>query len=75
MANITQTAEDAGTASEPFVDEKVILQRVPISRRTLYVWRESGKVPFIKVPGSRRVVFHWASFEQALLRLQRGRAA
>ena len=56
---------------EAFLDEKELLQRLPISRRTLFTWRTSGKIPYVCV-GGRRVLFHWPSVEAALLRLQRG---
>jgi predicted site-specific integrase-resolvase len=54
-----------------FIDTETMLQRLPISRRTLATWRTSGKIPFVNVTG-RRVLFHWPSVESALLRLQRG---
>jgi hypothetical protein len=59
-------------AEAGFIDEKELLRRVPVSRRTLFGWRESGKIPCVRLPGSRRVLFHWPSVEAALLRLQRG---
>jgi hypothetical protein len=55
-----------------FLDEKQILARIPISRRTLFNWRASGKIPFVRL--GRRNLFHWPSVEQALLRQQRGGA-
>jgi hypothetical protein len=55
-----------------FLDEKEILARIPISRRTLFNWRMSGKIPFVHL--GRRNLFHWPSVEQALLRQQRGGA-
>jgi predicted site-specific integrase-resolvase len=54
-----------------FIDEKEMLLRLPISRRTLFNWRFAGKIPFVNL-GGRRVLFHWPSVEQALLRHQRG---
>ena len=54
-----------------FIDTATLLQRLPISRRTLATWRTSGKIPFVNVTG-RRVIFHWPTVEQALLRMQRG---
>jgi predicted site-specific integrase-resolvase len=60
------------TALTPgFIDERELLRRVPVSRRTMFNWRESGKIPFVHV-GGRRVLFHWPSVEQALLRAQKG---
>jgi hypothetical protein len=53
-----------------FLDEKEMLRRLPISRRTLFNWRASGKIPHLKI--GRRNLFHWPSIEAALLRQQRG---
>jgi predicted site-specific integrase-resolvase len=54
-----------------FIDEKQLLARLPVSRRTLFSWRTSGKIPFVRL-GGRRIIFHWPSVEAALLRYQRG---
>jgi predicted site-specific integrase-resolvase len=54
-----------------FIDERELLKRLPVSRRTLFSWRTSGKIPFVHL-GGRRILFHWASVEKALLRQQRG---
>lgn len=65
---------DIGTARPSqagFIDEVELLKRLPVSRRTLFQWRASGKLPFVRVSG-RRILFHWDSVEQALLRQQRG---
>jgi len=53
-----------------FLDEKELLKRLPICRRTLFNWRESGKIPCIKI--GRRCLYHYPSIQAALLRLQRG---
>jgi hypothetical protein len=55
-----------------FIDEKELLTRLPVSRRTLWQWRATGKIPCVRVPGGRRVLFHWPSVEAALLRKQKG---
>jgi len=65
--NAQQTASASG---EGFLDEKQILTRLPVSRRTLFNWRASGKIPHVKI--GRRNLFHWPSVEAALLRQQRG---
>ena len=57
--------------SKIFITESELLERIPISRRTLFHWRKSGKIPFIRLSG-RRVLFHWESVQAALLRSQRG---
>jgi predicted DNA-binding transcriptional regulator AlpA len=54
-----------------FLAEKELLKRLPISRRTLFDWRTSGKIPCVRL-GGRRILFHWPSVEAALLRQQRG---
>jgi len=62
--------DSAAASGEPFLDEKQLLTRLPVSRRTLFNWRASGKIPHVKI--GRRNLFHWPSVEQALLRQQRG---
>ena len=52
-----------------FINQKQLLARLPISRRTLFNWRTSGKIPCVR-PGGRRILFHWPSVEAALLRHQ-----
>lgn len=54
-----------------FLNEKQLLQRLPISRRTLFSWRTKGIIPSVQTAG-RRVIFHWPSVEAALLRYQVG---
>lgn len=53
-----------------FIDEKELLRRIPVSRRTAFTWVQTGKLPCVKI--GRRKLFHWPSCEQALLRRQRG---
>lgn len=53
-----------------FIDEVEMLKRLPVSRRTLFQWRQCGKIPFVRLSG-RRLLFHWPSVEAALLRAQR----
>jgi len=69
MVKIEQATATANTPG--FIDEKEMLLRLPISRRTLFSWRTSGKIPYVNC-GGRRILFHWPSVEAALLRLQRG---
>lgn len=54
-----------------FINEATALSRVPVSRRTWYSWRRKG-LPYIRLPGSRRVLYDWGSVRQWLLRQQRG---
>ncbi len=68
-----------GNGSEPnrttsthacFIDEKQLLTKLPISRRTLGNWKAKGFLPYIKI--GRRCLYDWASVQGALLRRQRG---
>ena len=65
IPNQPATAETPG-----FIDEKELLRRIPVSRRTAFTWVQTGKLPCVKI--GRRKLFHWPSCEAALLRQQRG---
>jgi hypothetical protein len=68
----TWTEQSQSSAGEiGFINEKQLLAKLPISRRTLFNWRMSGKIPCVRL-GGRRILFHWPSVEAALLRYQRG---
>jgi hypothetical protein len=54
------------------IGEDEALRRIPVARRTWYGWRARGIVPYIRPPGTKRVLYHWPSVEAALLRMQRG---
>jgi hypothetical protein len=54
-----------------FIDTPEMLRRLPVSGGTLRNWRTKGKIPFVRLTG-RRVLWHWPSVTQALLRMQRG---
>ena len=65
-------SEPNGTTSAEtgFIDEKRLLARLPISRRTLGNWKAKGILPYIKI--GRRCLYDWTSVQGALLRRQRG---
>jgi len=66
----TQPAILAGQPNtEAFIDEPTALRRVPVSRRTWFDWRKKG-LPYIRV--GKRIMFHWPSVADWLLRQQRG---
>ena len=52
------------------MDEKRLLARLPISRRTLGNWKAKGILPYVKI--GRRCLYDWASVKNALMRRQRG---
>ena len=53
-----------------FIDEKELLRRLPVSRRTLHNWRRAGKIPCIVI--GRRVIFSWDNVARSLRRLEQG---
>jgi len=65
--NLTAPPHDGG-----FLSESQILPRLGVSRRTLGNWRSKGVIPYIRPPGSRRILFDWESVRNALLRRQIG---
>jgi len=65
------TSPNSSPREPDFIDEKTLLKRLPVSRRTLFSWRTTGKIPFVRL-GGRRILFHWPSIEAALLRMQTG---
>jgi hypothetical protein len=67
---VTQSNQMATAETPGFINEKELLKRIPVSRRTAFTWVQNGKLPCVKI--GRRKIFHWASVEAALLRLQRG---
>jgi predicted site-specific integrase-resolvase len=70
LAIMPETAA-TGDKLAAFIDEKELLKRIPVSRRTLFAYRNSGKIPWVRL-GGRRILFHWPSVESALLRQQKG---
>jgi hypothetical protein len=60
----------APSSEQGFIDAKQLLKRLPISSRTLFNWRTTGKIPTLKI--GRRCLYHYPSVEAALLRLQCG---
>jgi hypothetical protein len=53
-----------------FLNEKQILARVPVSRRTWGNWKAKGLVPVIKI--GRRCLYSWQNVSEALQRMERG---
>jgi len=73
-AGVTENGNRADQNQTPaggagFINQKQLLARLPISRRTLFNWRTTGKIPCVRL-GGRRILFHWPSVEAALLRHQ-----
>lgn len=60
------------TAGGDFLSFELLLPRLPVCERSAREWTRKGILPSIRLPNSRRVLYHWPSVAQALLRLQRG---
>ena len=55
-----------------FLDFDGLLAVVPLGARTLRAEIKKGRLPVIRLPGGRRLLFHLPSVEAALIRFQRG---
>lgn len=55
-----------------FLNFDQLCAAVPLSARTLREEIKKRRIPAIRLPGGRRVLFHFESVEKALLRFQRG---
>ena len=75
LSTVTPPAQTVPDPAKPstsescFLNERQILTQLLISRRTLFNWRTSRKIPSVKI--GRRTLYHWPSVEAALLRWQR----
>jgi predicted site-specific integrase-resolvase len=67
-----RTAPPAPTG---FQSTSQILPLLGVSRRTFGTWRKRGLIPYVRLPGSRKLLFDWASVRAALLRRQNGTTA
>lgn len=61
-----------GNDSAEFITQEELLVRVPISRRTAFLWRKKGKLPAVQI--GQKILFHWPTVRNALLRQQQGSA-
>jgi hypothetical protein len=59
-------------AGKDWLTELELQGVIPVSRRTLKDWRDAGKLPYVRLPGTRRVLYHLESVHKALLRHQTG---
>jgi hypothetical protein len=69
MIQNLQQVEPPETAE--FIGEEELRRRLGVSRRTIFGWRESAKLPFVRIPGSRLIRYHWPTIQNFLLRQQR----
>jgi len=55
-----------------FLDFAGLLAALPLGERTARAEIKKGRIPAIRLPNGRRLLFHWPSVEKSLLRFQRG---
>jgi hypothetical protein len=61
----------SATAETPgFISESQLLTKIPVCRRTLNSWRQKKLIPFIRLPGTRRLLYDFESVRAALLRME-----
>ena len=65
-------AVSAKSLGSTFIDLKELKRRLPLCERTLREYTRTKKMPSIRLPGSRRFLYHWPSIESWLLRNQIG---
>jgi hypothetical protein len=66
---VTESNQTAPASEDAFLDEKQLLARIPISRRTLGHWKAKG-FPTIKI--GRRCLYSWSNVQSYLIRQERG---
>ena len=65
-------AQAAAGAVKEIITERELCQNLCISSGTAKNWRDSGKLPFIRL--ARSIRYHWPSCVQAMVRSQSGGA-
>ena len=55
--------------STDWITQATLLERIPISRRTAFKWRKQGILPAVQIDD--KIIFHWPTVCEALLRRQR----
>jgi hypothetical protein len=63
---------EAKTGEDAFLDFAALKPRIPVCERTLRDWVRTGKIPSVKMPGSRRRLFFWRDVAAALRRHTQG---
>lgn len=73
FTNIAGCLDKQPAALPPdFTDFPGLLAAVPLGERTMREEIKKGRIPAIRMPGGRRLIFHMPSVERALLRFQQG---
>jgi len=64
----TATPPKQDSIPDEFIDAKELIKRIPISRRTVFNLRKRKAIPCVNL--GDRVLFHWPSVREWLLRSQ-----
>jgi predicted DNA-binding transcriptional regulator AlpA len=56
--------------TKEFLSLKELLEKIPVSRKTIHNWRRSRKIPAIVI--GRRVLFCWKNVSDALRKMEIG---
>ena len=67
-------SREESSAQSGFLDFKGLCKRLPLGARTLRTEIKRGRIPHIRLPGGRRLLFDWETGRANLLRHQRGGA-
>src|SRR5262245_40709617 len=68
---VADFVEEQLDARGEIISDPEFCNRLQISRRTAHDWREQGKVPFIRLPGTKAIRYHWPTVLSSLLRTQK----
>jgi len=60
---------ESDSERKAFLSEAQLLEKIPVCRRTLNSWRRRKLIPFIRLPGTRRVLYDFDLVHAALLRM------
>jgi hypothetical protein len=78
ITNPDTQMQDAGKPTAPstkipvgFTDFDGLCAVVPLSPRSLRTAIKDGRIPCVRLPGGRRLIFHLPSVEKCLLRFQK----
>lgn len=69
------TNADPANSRAAFITLQEMTERLPMTEQTIRKKCKKGLLPFIKLPGSRRLLFDWETVRNTLLRHQRGQGS
>lgn len=67
-----QQQSKTGAPTDALIDYAGLKPRIPVCDRTLRGWIRTGKIPSVRLSGSRRRLFFWPDVLKAILRHTEG---